>query len=249
MQCYDLLPGTRWVNNNKNMNPLLLMDKNAEEGNDQIVIYLTVVDNYSIVFFNTKHRILQTYHKNNVLQGCAIVLNEKERSEQKDIIKLTVYDKKKDQFNSIIVKPTDKDPNKILTERKLVSDKKSVQSMREHMSKFKGRLMGFKIISKPGELLTSTYLVDEKFTDFIKAQVEGISNIAIYSVDGKKMKSDKEYMDDIVTTLKEDIEENRIRSITLCGVTLPLEVIRELRLLYVFTYDVKNKVLSCKKSN
>lgn len=248
MQCYHMLP-VRWVNNNKNMNPLLLMDKNADENNEQIVIYLTVASNYSILFFNTNHRILQTYHKNNVLQGCAIVLNEEERDTQKEFIKLTVYDNKKEQFSSISIKPSENDKRKILTERKAVSDKNSIKSMNDHMKKFKGRFMGFKIISKPKELLTSTYIVDKKFEEIIRKKTENISNITIYPVDAKRMKSDEEYISDLVPILKDDIDTNRIRSITLCGVNLSLNIIRDLKLLYVFNYDVKHDVLSCKKSN
>ena len=33
MQCYDILPGTKWINNNRNMNPFLLMNRNLDEVN------------------------------------------------------------------------------------------------------------------------------------------------------------------------------------------------------------------------
>ena len=79
MQCYNILPNTRWVNNNRNMNPILLPDRDVDSGKEQIVVYITVSNNYAIARFNTNHRILQTYHKKDMYQGCAVVLNTDDR--------------------------------------------------------------------------------------------------------------------------------------------------------------------------
>ena len=54
MQCFNILPGTRWVNNNRNMNPLLIVNKGASK--EQIVVYITVSNNYIITRFNTNHK-------------------------------------------------------------------------------------------------------------------------------------------------------------------------------------------------
>lgn len=248
MQCYNILPGTRWVNNNRNMNPLLLANKESDEGKEQIVVYITVSNNYAVARFNTSHRILQTYHKKEVLQGCAVVLNTDERESDNRIISISVYDKKKEQFSQFNIYFNKNDINKIKIDRKAITNKPLLETLENQVHKFKNRYMGFKIITKPTELLTVTYITSDKFKDDIVKITKDINKPNIITINNDKLE-DSAYVEDMTTMLRNELDKGRIRAVTLCGVNLPLDIIRELKLLYVFNYDVKNNVLSCRKSN
>lgn len=248
MQCYNILPGTRWVNNNRNMNPLLLMNKETDTKKEQIVIYITVSNNYSIVRFNTSHRILQTYHKKDVLQGCAVVLNTAERDADNRVISISVYDKKKDQYTQFNISFMREDNNKLRIDRKAITNDNILATLKEQVQKFNNRLMGFKIITKPNELLTLTYLTSEKFKANIEKITKDINNPKIITINPEQLENES-YLNDVIQKLQSEFENGRIRALTQCGVNLPLEAHRKLKLLYVFNYDVKNNVLSCRKSN
>ena len=248
MQCYNILPGTRWVNNNRNMNPLLLMNKETDKTKEQIVIYITVSNNYSIVRFNTSHRILQTYHKKDVLQGCAVVLSTDERDADNRVISISVYDKKKDQYSQFNISFMKEDNTKISIGRKAITNDTVLSALKEQVQKFNNRLMGFKIITKPEELLTLTYITSDKFKPFIEKITKDINNPIIITVNPEQIE-DTKYFNEIIQNLQNEFETGRIRAITQCGVNLPLDTHRKLKLLYVFNYDVKNNILSCRKSN
>lgn len=247
MQCYNILPNTKWANNNKNMNPLLIPNNKPEEF-EQDVIYITVSNNYSIVRFNTPYRILQTYHKKDILQGCTVVLDKKEITEDGNIIRISVYDKKNNQYSDFNIRFMKEDHSKILVNRKAITNTKVLETMKEQVEKFSNRYMGFKILTKPNDFLTSAYVTSDKFIDVVTKATKGIKNTMIIKVNP----SDLETPEAIARTterLQKQFEEGRIRAVTQCGVNLPLDTVRALKLLYVFNYDVKNNVLSCKKAN
>ena len=247
MQCYEVLPGTRWINNNRNMNPFLTIDKN-DDGREQIVIYLTVSNNYAITRFVTDHRILQTYHKKDTLQGCAIVLNTNDRDADNRIISINVYDRKKDQYCQFNISFMRDDLTKIQINRKSITNKSTLDVMKNQVKKFDGRYMGFKILTKPEELLTVTYVTSDRFKADVEKITKKINHAKIITVNPTDFEN-ADSMQNVVAMLQNELESNRIKAITQCGVNLPLDVIRQLKLLYIFNYDIKNNILSCKKSN
>jgi hypothetical protein len=254
MQCYNILSGTRYVTNNRNMNPVFLNSKEYNDGDDQIVIYLTVSNNYAITRFNTSHRILQTYHKINMFQGCAIVLNTKDRAEDNRIISISVHDRKKNQYSQFNISFMKDDLNKIEIHRKSITNKEQLEAIKEQANKFKNRYMGFKIITKPNDLLTNTYVTSNKFKADVVNATKYLNKVNIITIDPEQIttaveKNDTATLDNITEMLQKNFEANKIKAITQCGVSLPIDMIRKLKLLYVFNYDVKNKVLSCRKSN
>lgn len=248
MQCYELLSGTKWVNNNRNMNPLLLVNKNVEKTGEQIVVYINVSNNYAIGRFNTSHRILQTYHQKDTLQGCAIVLNTEDRKSDNRIISISVYDKKKNQYNQFNISFMKDDINKINIERKAITNSSMLEVLKKQTDKFNNRYMGFKILTKKDELLTVAYITSDKFKNDIINATKNIKNPKIITINPDNI-NDQSYIDFITVLLENELVSDRIRSVTQCGVNLPLEVIRKLKILYVFDYNVKDNILSCKKSN
>ena len=251
MQCYHVLPGTKWINNNRNMNPMLLATKEPKEEKEQIVVYITVSNNYSIVRFNTNHRILQTYHKKDIFQGCAVVLNNTERNADNRIIAINAYDRKRDQYNQFNIAFMKDDINKIRIERKSITNTNVLETMKTQIEKFSNRYMGFKILTKPTELLTRYYVTTEKYKNDIIKATANINNVRVITIDNLLDQSNdsNEFVNKFVSEYQKEFETERIRSITQCGTTIPLEAIKQLKLLYVFNYNMKDNVLSCKKSN
>ena len=247
MQCYNLLPNTKWVNNNRNMNPMVLENKDSDNKSEQIVVYITVSNNYAIARFNTHHRILQTYHKKDLLQGCAVVLNAEDRESDPKVIGISAYDKKKDQFIQFNIYFSRDDLNKITIERKNINNKEVIDTLKTKITKNVNRYMGFKILTGRNELLTLAYVTTEKYKNEIINATKDIKNPLIITVD-TDVNSPKS-IDKLVAQLGNEFNDNRIRAVTQYGVNLPLEVIRRLKLLYVFNYDNVNNALSCRKSN
>lgn len=244
MQCYNILPGTKWVNNNRNMNPILIANKDTTK--EQIIVYITVSNNYTITRFNTKHKILQTYHQKDVYQGCAVVLNSADKEKFNTIISINAYDKKRDQYVAFNVAFTE--DNKIYVDRKSITNKETRKNMEEQIAKFNNRYMGFKIITKPNELLTLAYITSDKFKDDIVNVTKDINNPKIVTINPEQLE-DPNNMDAIIQMLEKEFYNGRIKAITQCGVNLPLDIIRKFKILYVFNYDIKNNILSCRKSN
>ena len=249
MQCYDILPGTKWVNNNRNMNPLLLSNnRENSEGKEQVVIYITVSNNYSIVRFTTQHKILQTYHKTDMYQGCAVVLDSNDVTAGGNIIRISVLNKKNNVYTDFNIFFTKEDTSKILVNRKNITNPKVLETLKSQVEKFKNRYMGFKILTKPNELLTSTYITSEKFKDDVVNATKNIKNPKIIVVNPEQLET-TESVQSVMDMLRTEFDGGKIKAITQCGVNLPLDMLRQLKLLYVFNYDVKNNVLSCRKSN
>lgn len=244
MQCYNILPGTRWANNNRNMNPILIANKDTTK--EQIVVYITVSNNYTITRFNTKHKILQTYHKKNIFQGCAVILTNEDKEKNNNIISINVYDNRRQQY--AVFNITFTDDNKIFVDRKTITNKETRKAMEEQIAKFSNRYMGFKIITKPNDLLTLTYVTSDKFKDDIVKATKDINKPRIITINPEQLE-DPNNMDSIIQMLEKEFENGRIKAITQCGVNLPLDLIRRFKILYVFNYDTKNNILSCRKSN
>ena len=247
MKCYKLLPKTRWVNNNRNMNPLLLPQREGEEDKELIILYLTVSNNYAICSFKCNYPILQTYHKKDTLQGCAIVLNNTDITDHK-IISINAYDRKKDQYIQFGVSFMDDDMTKLTVTKKMIKNQVTINNMNELVHKYKSRYMGFKILTNKDQLLTLTYLTNDKFKPTIESITKDINKPNIIVLNSDKMEDEK-YLTEITEMLLTKFTDGRIRAITQCGINLPLDIVRKLKLLYVFNYDVKNSTLSCRKSN
>lgn len=247
MQCYDILPGTRWVNNNRNMNPFLTTNKKDGDP-EQIVVYVTVSNNYAIARFNTSHKILQTYHKKDVLQGCAIVLTADDRAANNSIISISVYDRKKNQYSQFNVSFMREDLNKVIINRKAITNENTLNTLKNQVQKYSNRYMGFKILTKPKDLLTVTYVTSDKFKDDVVKATKKIQHTKIITINPEDLENQASIAN-VVNMLQSEFDNGRVKAITQCGINLPLDVIRQLKLLYVFNYDVKNDILSCRKSN
>ena len=204
MQYYNILPGTRWVNNNKNMNPLLLTSKDPSSKNEQVVIYLTVSNNYSIIRFNTPHKILQTYHKKDTFQGCAIVLSTDDLDNNTNIMHISAYDKKNNKYFNFKIYFMNEDHSKIIVNRKEITNNEILAPMKEQVAKFNNRFLGFKILTKPTELLTVAYITSDKYKKTVVEATKDINKPIIITVNPDQLEDSKSY-EEVSSKLKKEL--------------------------------------------
>lgn len=222
----------RWANNNKNMNPILLVDENAS---DLSICYVTLSDEYILLRYRTSAEILQTFHKKNASQGCCVVFDE-DKLTKGSILQLQIKDKKTSRYLQVYLNVENGEIKKVV---KPISDKKVLATLRAIK-----KPNNFKIQVKSG-LMTLAYIVTNK-EQYESVINEEISNPIIY-----------EYIDGLTSKdLEEDLSsffgENRIRAVTIMGMdasVLNKDLVRNLRLLYIFEYNDDTKSLICKRSN
>jgi hypothetical protein len=101
----------------------------------------------------------------------------------------------------------------------------------------------FKIEVTLGNLLTRTYITTpdkEEFTKKITKDYKGADIITV---------PDDFSEEELCNFIKEKISGKGIRAVTTVGIRLPYDVIKELKLSYIFDYDEKFKCVLSVKSN
>lgn len=222
----------RWANNNKNMNPILLVDENSS---DLSICYATLSEDYILLRYRTSAEILQTFHKKNASQGCCVVFDESKLTKG-SILQLQIKEKKTSRYLQVYLNVENGELKKVV---KPISDKKVLATLRAIK-----KPNNFKIQVKSG-LMTLAYIVTNK-EQYESVINEEISNPIIY-----------EYIDGLTSKdLEEDLSsffgENRIRAVTIMGMdasVLNKDLVRNLRLLYIFEYNDETNSLICKRSN
>ena len=243
---YDIGESKKWVNNVKSFNPILVpIKKKGEKNPSDNIVYLTVItDNYRLLHYTSNQRILQTYHGQNY-RGCAIILPGV-LNEDVELIAMEVLELKTNLFKKITI--TMSKEGKISTSKKN-ADKSRLDILKEKYEANKDKSsLGFKIHPKHGEFLTGLYLCSAKYADTVKHHTRKLHKAQdrVFVVIQNQSVNDDEY---IMNALKDAINDSPYRSITVAGVSLKSKIAKKLRLLYVFTYDVKNNRITCKESS
>lgn len=255
IQCYDFGTDKVWRNNTSNMNPILRkLDPKKEKHSDseRLIVYVTVMKNYTIVDFKTDYQILETYHKRGYYQGCVLVLTrqEIEDKKKKDLLTLFVYDRKRDAAKQITVGFKDLTDTHLQTKSVGVRDMKEKERIVERIQESKARdqesLLGFKCITHPDVLLTSVYFVSPKYFAYLKKRVR-IYNKDIVCVNEETLRDH----DKLLQLVRAHTHGKKIRAITQMGIRIPLQIVKAAHLIYVFNLYQKNGSvhLSCIKSN
>lgn len=234
---------TKWVNNNKNMNPMIMHDGKSRDKSYSplVVVYLTIDTSYKMLSYFTDHRILQTYHKKDEYQGCAIVTDERTLAETPELITINVKEVESGEFKTLTLSMCD---NRIVCLSRSMETEVE-KKMKDICDKYQNSYLGFKIHTLQHELVTCTYLVDESKMEKAAALTKYIKNAVLIPL-SKETLANEELLHQI---LQEEILDKKIRTVTLYGVTLPLGICKEFKLLYVFTYNDKLDTLLCRKSN
>lgn len=241
VQCYDIGNDKRWKNNTSSFNASLIAkrtDKPFFDTSEQHIIYITVMNNYQISDFETPYEIRGTFHKKGEYQGCMVIMTEQEVQEYGHTPVLTVYayNKKKNQPCTITVKFKKNEDGRIDTTH-LETSVKSIKDADEksrvnNLGNEQDSLYpGFKCLIHPNKFVTSVYFVSPEYRESIDKMVR-FKNKQIIVVDDALL-NDRERLN--VTIQK--VCKGKIRAVTEAGIRLPLDLIKENHLRYVFTYS------------
>lgn len=261
VQCYDIEKDMRWRNNTSNLNGALrpiYHDNPNLDTSEQILVYVTVMNNYKIVDFETKYSILNTFHRKGEYQGCTLVLTRKELETIHSSVALRIYayDVKKEQprmievgFNMIqpsVPKGKFKiDGDHLYVRVKGIKDAEEKKRVLSMVNNYKDGYLGFKCVVRPNVFLTSTYFVSPEYANMINHVVR-FKNKNIVIVDDETLKNPKK----LRALVEDTCVKRKIRAITEVGLRLPINVLTENRIIYVFTYcDGIDHGLKCIKSN
>lgn len=240
---YNTPVNSRWVNNNKNMNPMLIAGKDDE----QMIVYLTVMaEDYRVIDYTTRHRVLQTYRKKDEYQGCAIVLNKSdlyknEKDTDNEIFRLVVRNKTTERFEVIRLKF--KNDKIEICDSEDISDYKPARLYAVEKKFTEGVL--FRVRVKKNDFLTNTYFVSPDKEEETKELVSGIKNANVVILTDEMLKN----MEILRAVLRDELEAKNIRAFTTNGVRIPNELVKEFKQLYIFDYDSEKGYLKCVKSN
>lgn len=257
MAGYEIPENILFSNSNKTMNMTILgfRTKDDEEKANHVdsnVIYVTLGSaNYKLISYKlSEGRIVQTYRRKDLFQGCAIIFD----GSDKDIIKMEVKDLKQNRFVEITVHV---DENlHVVVNKKDISDKKELKAVRATYKKTEKRMVHFVISSITGHFPTCTFIVNgtnEELVENVKEATKGIKNAALiilpagdYTFEGELTEEEREAVDGM---LQETILDAHIRAITTVGVKLPKDFCKQYRILYLFDLDPDTGKIRCLKSN
>ena len=240
---YNTPANSRWVNNNKNMNPMLIAGKDDE----QMIVYLTVMaEDYRVIDYTTRHRVLQTYRKKDEYQGCVIVLNKSdlcknEKDTDNEIFRLVVRNKTTERFEVIRLKF--KNDKIEICDSEDISDYKPARLYAVEKKFTEGVL--FRVRVKKNDFLTNTYFVSPDKEEETKELVSGIKNANVVILTDEMLNN----MEILRAVLRDELEAKNIRAFTTNGVRIPNELVKEFKQLYIFDYDSEKGYLKCVKSN
>lgn len=265
---FQLPEGVKWKNNYRSFNPVLVKydqentikpkksgkggvkipEFKGEPKKDSDLVFITIMNkNYRILSYelNENVEILQTFHGNvqeKEHQGCVMVVPPLE--EKTILITIQVDDLKAGDVKKITVSLNEKDHLEI--QKKSVEKGEKRDAAKGKAAKTKNlRTLGFKIHPSAGKLLTATYVVSQKYQAAIEKATAKIKNKNIIVIPDDKI-SDMEYIKEAFAAAKGRLN---IRAITTCGVDIDTATIKEMRIIYLFTYDLKNRSIACKRSN
>lgn len=239
-----IIPGDLvWSNHPRSFNPRLRAKSARETAMDeQHYIFLTVMNqNYRILHYDTNVPILQTYHGAGY-QGCVMVVSGTPEDDY-TLMTIDCLDVKTSELKTVIV--TIKG-DKVLVNKKSVEKSKRDDTGKKADDTKNLRSLGFVIHTLKGQLMTDLYVVTPKHKDALEKLLKSkrmIRNAIIVCVNPGA--TDEE----IQAAMADVVAENRIRSCTEVGIAINMEIIKNLRILYLFNLDIKQVQLSCRKSH
>ena len=250
------MPKGRWVNNNKNMNPLwvnLGKETDTEYFSATNVLYVTLSSEFRMTVYRTFAPIYQVYNARDKYTGCAIVfsnaqLDELKKSNPKNsgeavLLDISAYNKITKKYQKIKVSITDKGPKVTVDE---IHSPAMIDKMKKSIEKHPKTSLSFKVkLTDDIPLLTSTYLFSDKLAyvnkkDEIAGKTEEVSEFIdrIYTEfkNPTLIIAEDDYVDD--SYIVDCLTQNRIRAITCVGISPNNQKLsklsRDARLLYVF---------------
>lgn len=235
---------------NKNLTPTLLNWWNNDEeirNNhvDEEIAYITLNNkNYKLVSYcaSLGVNIIGTYRKKDAYQGCVLKFQPDAETDDHVKISINAFDYKANRFvildvslynGKVEINKIDHDdiPEDVIRDLYKIH-KKSLKKMNH-----------FKIDVPLGTLLTRTYITTPEKEGLTKELTKDYKGADIIVV------PDEFSEEELLTYIKEKIAGKGIRAVTTVGVRLPYDVIKDLKLSYIFDYDEKFQCILSVKSN
>lgn len=254
VQCYDIGNDKRWKNNTSTFNSSLrgIIDdgKPFRDLSEQHIVCITVMNNYQIVDYACPYEIRSTFHKKGEYQGCMVEMTEDEvQREGASVLLIYAFNKKKNQPCTITVKFKKNadgsiDTKHLDTSVKSIKDEDEKARVTAVAKEDQNLYPGFKCVIQPNKFVTSVYFVSPAFKESIDKMVK-FKNKQIVVVDDALLK-DYDRLNEVV----KETCKGKIRAVTTAGMRLPLDIVKENHLIYVFAYsEAVDHGLSCIKSN
>lgn len=238
----QILPfNVKWVNSYNNLNPMLFNVNKKEEEYKEHIVYITMDNSLKLLRFKSFFSILQTYHKRDEYQGCAIIIPEKKLDHEKPIFELTVKNLETNRYQYIKIYLTDDSEIKIdqqdVRSRKLVSELRKIDNRKSYVH--------FKVKVPKKTFLTNTYFCkNQEDSEKIMELTEGIKNKNV--IDLSRYHSE----DEKTSAINDALLGSHTRAFTIVGdADVPYELWKENKQLYIFKYDIEEEALICLKSN
>lgn len=236
------------VLNNRSLNPLLLKTKTA---NNYELMYITFDSAYKLLEYSTEtqNKIISTYHKKD-FYGCALYFDkEKHRSSGKPIISIKAIDTSKNDTVVNLHFYIDSENDSAITMEYFIEKKVANVDNKKNPNK----PIRFKLKLNPHKIPTELVIVDEYCRDGdpdahdICNDIDKIRenpNSTMYVEMGEYKIDDPEFIE----FLKNTINEGHYKSVTLVDIYMPHDIIKALKLVYVFAYDSSKKIVKCIRS-
>ena len=256
---YELPSSVVFSNSNRNMNLSIINfwskdEKTREEHEDSNIAYVTLInENYKLISYELTDgvKIVQTYCRRDLLQGCALLFDGIDR----DIILLRCKDLKQNRFVDIVVAV---DENGTPYTNKFVAEQGS-DELKKIKSEFKyvaNKFIHFKMTCTPGQLPTNTFIVNgasEELVNDVKDMTKAIKNAVILTLPaGNASFSDKcteEEAAAVHDMFQQNLVDARVRAITTVGIRLPRGFYKDYRILYHYDINPDSGEIRCIKSN
>lgn len=256
---YELPSSVVFSNSNRNMNLSIINfwskdEKKREEHEDSNIAYVTLInENYKLISYELAEgvKIVQTYCRRDLLQGCALLFDGIDR----DIIFLRCKDLKQNRFVDIVVAV---DENGTPYTNKFVAEQGS-DELKKIKSEFKyvsNKFIHFKMTCTPGQLPTSTFIVNGASEDLVKEvedMTKAIKNAVILTLPaGNASFSDKCTEIEAAAVhdmFQQNLVDAKVRAITTVGIRLPRGFYKDYRILYHYDINPDSGEIRCIKSN
>lgn len=245
------------TNNNRNMNLAIMNywnkdDPNGKKHKDPDIIYLTLMNNdCTLVNYELMEgtEILSTYRWKADHHGCALVVSRISPVPEQKLITLTV--KGSDyRFHKISLYMNYKNKTSILKVfDSIIEDGKELRELRNATNKKNAAPPCFKIQSSdPKRIMTSQVFVSSEKVDELEKFIgkKRTSNMKIHVIPTDISEKERRTIFD---NISKELRESKIRALTVVDVRLPMDLLKDCGILYLFRVDLQNNKVECIRSH
>ena len=252
------------VSNRYSLNPVLYpMNGNVDGTTETMLIHLVLdTSSFSVMRYNSNFNVIATYRKFNEYQGCliSVPMNIKD-NETDEVIELLMLDKESNRFKKITLTVTNHGCSSITGRDIYVIDRKEenltkveLGICRKVSKKNEGKSLGFKYNLCSNDdaayrIYTNVFICKE--SDISSDKISDIVNSKNYTV--ISIEDDKiEDVDYVVNKINDTLKNIKVRAITEYNMALPVNVFKQLKILYVFKLQYNKdgrEYIYCLKSN